>query len=168
MFARWSLWLDEAVGFKQMIVWDKGPMGMGWHYRRSYETVLVGEKKGAACRWFDKTNAVENIIRPGHRGIKKIIPSKEQHPTEKPLELPSYFIQLHSEPGDVVMDPFMGSGSTAVAALSLGRAFIGAELDPVWFEHTLRRVENFQKQGKLFNSKTEENLKYETGNRSLF
>ena len=30
-FARWSLWLDEAVGFKQMVVWDKGPMGMGWH-----------------------------------------------------------------------------------------------------------------------------------------
>src|SRR3990167_10584727 len=63
-FARWSLWLDEAIGFKQMIVWDKGPMGMGWHYRRSYETVLVGEKPGAACRWFDESGRVENIIRP--------------------------------------------------------------------------------------------------------
>jgi hypothetical protein len=48
-FARWSLWLDEALGFKQMVVWDKGPMGLGWHYRRSYETVLVGEKRGARC-----------------------------------------------------------------------------------------------------------------------
>src|SRR5439155_8545804 len=38
-FARWSLWLDEVFEFKQMVVWDKGPMGMGWHYRRSYETV---------------------------------------------------------------------------------------------------------------------------------
>lgn len=47
-----------------MIVWDKGPMGMGWHYRRSYETVLVAEKPGAACRWYDDTNGIENIIRP--------------------------------------------------------------------------------------------------------
>src|SRR3990167_301751 len=46
MFARWSLAMDEIFNFKQMIVWDKGPMGMGWHYRRSYETVLVAEKKG--------------------------------------------------------------------------------------------------------------------------
>ncbi len=72
-FARWALWLDEAIGFKQMIVWDKGPMGMGWHYRRSYETVLVGEKPGAACHWYDTSNAVENVIRPGK--IKKIIPT---------------------------------------------------------------------------------------------
>ena len=50
-FARWSLWLDEAVGFKQMVIWDKGPMGMGSHYRRSYKTVLVGEKRGGKCRW---------------------------------------------------------------------------------------------------------------------
>src|SRR3990167_10569869 len=46
-FARWSLWLDEQLDFKQMVIWDKGPMGMGWHYRRSYETVLVAQKPGA-------------------------------------------------------------------------------------------------------------------------
>ena len=47
-FARWSLWMDGTPGlkFKQMVVWDKGPMGMGWHYRRSYETVLVAQRKG--------------------------------------------------------------------------------------------------------------------------
>jgi len=72
-FARWSLWIDEQIGFKQMVVWDKGPMGMGWHYRRSYETVLVAEKPGKACRWFDDTDAIENIIRPGYRWIRKII-----------------------------------------------------------------------------------------------
>ena len=49
-FARWSMWLDEAIGFKQMVVWDKGGLGMGWHYRRNYETVLVGMVPGAACR----------------------------------------------------------------------------------------------------------------------
>ena len=44
-FARWSLWMNEVFNFKQMVVWDNGPMGMGWHYRRSYETVLVGTKR---------------------------------------------------------------------------------------------------------------------------
>ncbi|MCK9327876.1 MAG: hypothetical protein M0P69_20445, partial [Bacteroidales bacterium] len=63
-FARWSLWIDEVFDFKQMVVWDKGPIGMGWHYRRSYETVLIGQKPGAACKWYDTTNSVENIIRP--------------------------------------------------------------------------------------------------------
>ena len=91
-FARWSIWLDEAVGFKQMVVWDKGPMGMGWHYRRSYETVLVGEKPGAACRWYDTSNAVENIIRPGK--INKIIPTADQHLGPKNILKKKIFVEL--------------------------------------------------------------------------
>ncbi len=135
-FARWSLWLDEALGFKQMVVWDKGPMGMGWHYRRSYETILVGEKPGAACHWYDTSNAVENVIRPGK--INKIIPSADQHPTAKDPSLPLHFIRLHSRPGELVLDPFMGAGSTMQAALHSGRRFIGCEIDPRWFEDCCR------------------------------
>jgi site-specific DNA-methyltransferase (adenine-specific) len=122
-FARWSLWMDEALGFKQMVVWDKGGLGMGWHYRRSYEVVLVGEKPGAACRWYGG-NDKPNIVR--YSGIK---PRDWQHPTEKPGELASHFIQLHTQPGDVVLDPFMGHGSTGEAARALGRRFIGVELN---------------------------------------
>ena len=139
-FARWSLWMDEVLEFKQMIIWDKGPMGMGWHYRRSYETVLVAQKKGSACKWFDDTHKIENIIRPGYRGIKKIIPSKNDHPTPKPIELMGHFVELHSESGDLVFDPFMGSGTTGVACKRLGRKFIGVELDPKYFEIAKRRI----------------------------
>jgi len=128
-FARWSLWMDEIIGFKQMVIWDKGPMGMGWHYRRSYETVLVGEKPGAKCRWYDESHRVENVI----RHIKKIIPRAEQHPTEKPVELARHFILLHTRPGDTVLDPFMGSGSTGQACIETGRNFIGIELDPKFY-----------------------------------
>jgi len=91
-FARWSLMMDGPLDFKQMIVWDKGPIGMGWHYRRSYETVLVGVKRGAACKWYDKTGRVENIIRPGFVGIRQIIPGENEHPTPKPPELARHFI----------------------------------------------------------------------------
>ena len=127
-FARWSLWLDEHLDFKQMVIWDKGPMGMGWHYRRSYETVLVAQKPGAACAWYDETHSVENIIRPGT--APKIIPSQDQHPTEKPVELATLFINYDTRSGDSVLDPFCGSGSTLDAANRLGRKWIGIELDP--------------------------------------
>ena len=148
-FARWSLWLDEAVGFKQMVVWDKGPIGMGWHYRRSYETVLVGEKKGAACRWYDTTQKVENIIRP-YTGIPKIIPTSDDHPTPKPWQLAAHFINLHSQPGEVVLDCFMGGGSTGVACVKTGRRFIGIELDPQFFDLSCQTIHDAYNQPDLF------------------
>lgn len=138
-FARWSLWIDEVFEFKQMIVWDKGPMGMGWHYRRSYETVLVAVKKGAKCRWYDDTNAVENIIRP-KQGVPKIIPSADEHPTQKPVSLSDFFIRLHSQPGDLILDPFAGSGTTLVAAQQLGRHYIGCDLSAEYVEMARKRL----------------------------
>jgi len=138
MFARWSLYLDEILNFKQMIVWDKGPMGMGWHYRRSYETVLVAFK-GQKCRWFTDRKDIENIIRPG-MNINKIIPSIEQHPTEKPVGLSTHFIQLHSQEGDIVFDPFMGSGTTGVACVRMGRKFIGIEIEEKYVSIAKKRI----------------------------
>jgi DNA modification methylase len=149
-FAHWSLWLAELVGFKQMVIWDKGPMGLGWHYRRSYEVVLVGEKGGAACRWFDENDTVENVIRPGDYGIAKIIPAAGDHPTAKSPALAGLFIRLHTAAEHLVLDPFMGGGSTALAALRSGRRFIGVELDPQWFDLTCRRLEEVLAQGDLF------------------
>jgi DNA modification methylase len=138
-FARWSLWLDEVLSFKQMVVWDKGPMGMGWHYRRSYETVLVANKSGGKCKWFGG-RTVENIIRPGDYGIRKITPSKDQHPTPKPVGLPAHFISLHSKPGEVVLDPFCGCGSTLRAAKDGNRRAIGVEISEEYCEATANRL----------------------------
>ncbi len=148
-FARWSLWLDEIFAFKQMVIWDKGPMGMGWHYRRSYETVLVAEKRGGS-RWYDETDAVENIIRPGQYGIRKIIPQAEDHPTPKPEALAAHFIRLHTQAGDTVLDPFMGRGWVGGAALPMGRKFVGIEIDREHFDLACERVENVQRQVRLF------------------
>jgi DNA modification methylase len=144
-FARWSLWMDEVLFFDQMVIWDKGPIGMGWRYRRSYETVLVGHRRGGKMRWFDRSHRVENIIRPGS-GIKKIIPQKHDHPTLKPIELPAHFIRLHTSRGDMVLDPFMGSGTTGVAAIELGRKFIGIEKDPKYFAIAVKRIRDAWKE----------------------
>ena len=149
-FARWSLWMDEVFDFKQMIVWDKGPIGMGWHYRRSYETILVADKKKAKAKWHSKRRDIENIIRPGSFGIRKIIPSADQHPTEKPVELSAHFIELHSVEGETIIDPFMGSGTTGVACGRMGRKFIGIEIEPEYFDIACKRIDAAYAQGRLF------------------
>jgi DNA modification methylase len=147
-FARWSMWMDQKLAFDQMVIWDKGKIGMGWKYRRSYETVLVGHRKGGKLRWFDKSKRIENIIRPGDYGIRKIIPQKTDHPTPKPAELAQHFIRLHTKHNDLVLDPFMGGGSTALAALALGRRFIGIEKDPKYFDIACRRIKQALKERK--------------------
>ncbi len=151
-FARWSLWMDEVLEFKMMVVWDKGPIGMGWHYRRSYETILVSTRDSGSCKWYDTSHRIENIIRPGDYGIRKIIPSANQHPTEKPVQLAEHFIQLHTQPGDIVLDPFMGSGTTGVACVKMGRSFIGMEIDPQYFAMAEKRISAAQEQLSLFGS----------------
>ena len=151
-FAWWSLWMDEVFAFKQMVVWDKGPMGMGWHYRRSYETILVAEKRGGPCKWHTDLKTIENIIRPNDYGIRKIIPNKEQHPTEKPIELSAHFIRLHSCEGEMVLDPFMGSGTTGVACANLGRKFIGIEIEPRYFDTACERIRRAYQQPRLFDN----------------
>jgi site-specific DNA-methyltransferase (adenine-specific) len=141
MFARWTLLMDSVMEFKQQVIWDKGKIGMGWHYRRSTECVLVGQKGKGKTAWFDTSHKIENIIRPGDYGIKKIIPSADQHPTEKPVALAAHFIGLHSKRGQVVLDPFMGRGSTMIAALRGERSFIGCDCDIEWCRKSVARYE---------------------------
>ena len=144
-FARWSLILDRYFTFAQQVVWDKGPIGMGWHYRRSYETILVGYRKGLSkAPWYSTSRTIENIIRPGDYGIKKIIPQKNDHPTPKPVELFAHFIRLHTPDGATILDPFAGAGTTGVAAMRTGRKAVLIELEEKWCEMAAKRMEKEQ------------------------
>lgn len=128
--------MDRYLNFKQAVVWDKGPIGMGWHYRRSYEMVLVAQKGKGKCAWFDNSHKVENII----RHIRKIIPQKTDHPTPKPVALMQHFINLHTQPEEIILDPFMGAGTTLVAAKMMGRHVVGVELDESYCEMAAKRL----------------------------
>ena len=75
----------------------------------------------------------------------------KNHPTEKPIELMETFILNSSKEGESVLDPFMGSGTTAIACLNTNRNFIGIELDDKYFEIAKERIESHQKQISLFN-----------------
>jgi DNA modification methylase len=71
------------------------------------------------------------------------------HPCPRPLEQTEYVVSLASLPGHVVLDPFMGSGTTGVAAVRNGRRFIGIEKDPKHFESARKRIEDAEQQGRL-------------------
>lgn len=62
------------------------------------------------------------------------------HSAAYPLELPTWFVKLFSDPGDTVLDPFFGSGTTGIAALSLGRSAVGCELKPEFFDRSIERL----------------------------
>ena len=72
------------------------------------------------------------------------------HPTVKPLYVMYKAIASASAPGDLVLDPFMGTGSTGVAALQRGRRFIGIEREPKYFDIACQRIEHALAQGQLF------------------
>lgn len=83
---------------------------------------------------------------PGHRpndvvSFRKLSGSQMIHPTEKPVGLITNLITSVTKPGDLILDPFAGSGSTLVAAKKTGRRFIGVELDAEYFEKARRRIE---------------------------
>ena len=64
------------------------------------------------------------------------------HPTVKPIKLMTYLITIGSRPGDTILDPFMGSGTTGVASKIIHRDFIGFEIEGKYFEIAQQRIEN--------------------------
>jgi site-specific DNA-methyltransferase (adenine-specific) len=66
------------------------------------------------------------------------------HPTQKPIGIMRWCIERVTKPGDTVLDPYMGSGTTGVAAIQAGRNFIGIELDPTYYAIAERRIANAQ------------------------
>ena len=110
----------EKAGFKfwKPVVWDKCTIGMGYHYRARYELILFFEK---GKRRLNDLGVADIIVEPRiHRG----------YPAEKPVKVSEVLINQSSQPGDVVADPFMGSGSVGVAAVKLQRRFLGTDLNP--------------------------------------
>jgi site-specific DNA-methyltransferase (adenine-specific) len=123
----------ERAGFKfwKPLVWDKRTIGMGYHYRARYEFILFFEK---GKRRLNDLGVADIITEPRiHRG----------YPAEKPVKVSEIVIGQSSQPGDVVADPFMGSGSVGVAALHLGRRFLGTDLNPEAVAYSAQRLGRF-------------------------
>jgi len=92
-------------------------------------------------------NFIESPICMGPERVKNPF-----HPTQKPVRVLEHIIKIASNEGDTVFDPFMGVGSTGVAALNLGRKFIGIEIDEKYFEAAERRIKSASSKLRLFKS----------------
>lgn len=135
--------LAEKHGFyyKTTGIWHKTnpmPRNMNLHFVNSTEAWIyftIGAKRGT----FNNDGAllhdfIESSVTPGSE--KKF----GKHPTQKPIQIMNYFVNTLTNPDDVVLDPFMGSGSAGVSAVSNGRRFIGIELSPEYFQISLNRI----------------------------
>lgn len=129
--------------YKTTGIWHKTnpmPRNMNLHFINSTEPWLY-------FVYGAKTGCFNNEGKALHDYIEtSITPKREKihgaHPTQKPLELIKYFINVLSNEGDTVLDPFMGSGTTAEAAQLLNRHFIGSEIDENYFKIVENRVKN--------------------------
>ena len=123
----------EQAGFRfwKPLVWDKRTIGMGYHYRARYELILFFEK---GKRRLNDLGIPDIISVPRIRG---------GYPAEKPSSVSEVLIGQSSAPGDLVADPFMGSGSVGVAALTLGRRFIGTDINPEAVQLSEKRLNQF-------------------------
>ena len=117
------------------LVWDK----------------MNGENDFADCElaWTNLKKAVRRIQWMWNGMIRKGDDVRE-HPTQKPVGVMKWCISHLPEDTETILDPFMGSGSTGVAAVQMGRKFIGIELDPDYFDIACKRIEDAQRQQDLF------------------
>jgi DNA modification methylase len=117
------------------IIWDKKVPGMGRSIRYQHENISFF-KKGVPGKLKDTFSIVRHLR------------SGDLHPHQKPTSLMEFLCNVI--PGETILDPFMGSGSTGVACANLGRKFIGIELEPKYFDIACKRIDQAQRQGKLF------------------
>lgn len=106
-----------GLNYIKFLVWDKTTIGMGYHYRSRHELIAFASKGTA--------NAVND------RGVADVLRCPRVfngYPTEKPVSLLRTLVRQATLPGQLVVDPFMGSGSTGEAAVSIGRIFCGCDL----------------------------------------
>jgi site-specific DNA-methyltransferase (adenine-specific) len=123
----------ERAGFHfwKPLVWDKQTIGMGYHYRARYEFILFFEKGKRRLNNLGIADVIE--VPRVHRG----------YPAEKPPAVSEVLINQSSVRGELVADPFMGSGSVGVAALRAGRRFSGTDLNPEAVRLTADRLRQF-------------------------
>lgn len=129
-------WIEikEHLNLENVLIWDKGFVGMGWRYRFQWEAVLIASK-GERKTWNGGNNR-SNIIE-----FQKVIPQAGDHPTPKPESLMRQLILDNSNAKEFVLDPFMGSGTTLRAAKDLGRKAVGVEISERYCEIAARRLQ---------------------------
>ena len=140
IFCRWDN-LRDVDRPKSLVTWVKNNWSMGdLNHEHARQTEVALFYPGPEHS-FPRSRPTDVIHAPRT--------GNEFHPTEKPVYLMQAFIEWTS---GLILDPFMGSGTTGVAALKMGRPFIGIEIEPRHFETACRRIEDAQRQASLLDA----------------
>ena len=133
--------IEKKFKVKNILTWVKNQHSMG---------DLKGDfaPKTEFIIFFHKGRRLINGKRdPNVLEFKKV--QSELHPTQKPVDMTEYLIGKFSDEGDVILDPFMGSGTTAIACLNTNHNFIGFEMDKGYFDIATKRIEGHEQQLKM-------------------
>lgn len=134
--------IQQYTQFKirMLLVICKNNIGMGYGFRNQYELCLVLEK--GDCNY--KLNNFSNLV-----NMDNINHNDSTHPHQKGINMLIRMIEHSTNKGDLILDPFIGSGSTAIACIKTGRKFIGFEIDEKWFNIANKKVEHLKGQNNL-------------------
>lgn len=142
--------IAEKFGFyyKTTGIWHKlnpMPRNMNLHYINSTEAWIYFIYMGRSSKFNNKGKVLHDFIETS------VAPANERtygkHPTQKPVRLMEHFIEVLSDEGDVVLDPFMGSGSSGLAAKKLNRDFIGIEISEEYYNISKSRIDGVHPNG---------------------
>ena len=144
---------NTDLEMKQNLIWQKNSLVIGRQdYQWQHEPCLYGWKKGASHSWYSdrKQTTIIKFDRPTKSKL---------HPTMKPVGLIEYLIKNSSKQEDIILDPFLGSGTTLMACEKLQRFCYGIELDPKYCDVIIKRWQQFtgkeaihEQTGKTYNS----------------
>lgn len=150
-FLKWDLeakqeWVDSILSLGvDSIIW-----GGNYFSVPATRCWLVWNKVNAVQTMADLEMAWTNIDKPAKRFDHPVGRVEFGHPTQKPLPLMSWCVEQLKNNPQTILDPFMGSGTTGVAAVQMGRKFIGIEREPKYFEIACKRIEDAQRQVDMF------------------
>jgi len=137
IFADWRQWPNLAgvvessnLRINQLVVWDKITMGMGHGFRARHELILHASRGTPTIHNHSTTNVL------AHSRADNV-----DHPSPKPVGLMLDLLAVVSQPGDLILDPFMGAGATLDACKDSGRRAIGIEQDAAFCAAAARRLE---------------------------
>jgi site-specific DNA-methyltransferase (adenine-specific)/modification methylase len=151
LIGKWHEAFDPEFDTFQFFVWHKTnpvPKVLRAGFLNSCELIACMWNKGHTWNFSTQREMHNFIEAPICMGSERV--RNPFHPTQKPVRVLEHIIKIASKEGDVVFDPFMGVGSTGVAALNLGRKFIGIEIDENYFRAAERRIREAAAKLKLF------------------
>lgn len=119
---------------------DKLPVSRGWIY---WDKLMGGDFSDGELAWTSFDRVLKKYTLCNKMGGK-------EHPTQKPIELLKWILKNYTNENDLILDPFLGSGTTAIACYDLKRRYIGIEKEPKYYDIAKKRIEQFKAQGRLF------------------